>query len=135
MADNDKLAVTLKVARADRKGAKLVLERPQGTLNTVAIRLAVSGKMLGQTRRQFHSAVFSGQQETITLPDDFLPTAEQGWVRATFTVADPTGLGATFVQKGTLVLPNGQQEQLWDEFNLPAGAQADYINLAWTVIE
>ncbi|WP_163999156.1 hypothetical protein [Pyxidicoccus caerfyrddinensis] len=134
MADNDKLSGTIQIARADRKGAKLVLERPVGTLNTVAMRLVVSGKVAGQARRQFHNALFTGP-ETVTLPDDFLPGAAQGWVQATFAVADVTGAGATFVQKGTLVLPNGQKELLWDEFNLPAGAQADYINLVWTVTE
>ncbi|QSQ21574.1 hypothetical protein JY651_41435 [Pyxidicoccus parkwayensis] len=134
MADNDKLAGTLKAARADRKGVQLKLERPVGTLNTVAMRLVVSGKMAGQARRQFHNAVFTGP-ETITLPDDFLPTAGEGWVQATFSVADVTGAGAKFVEKGTLVLSNGQQEQLWDDFNLPAGAQADFINLVWTVTE
>ncbi|WP_164019131.1 hypothetical protein [Pyxidicoccus trucidator] len=134
MSGNDKLAGTLQMARADRKGAKLVLERPVGTLNTVAMRLVVSGKMSGQLRRQFHSATFTGP-ETVTLPDDFLPSAEQGWLMVTFAVADAMGVGATFVQRGSLVFPNGQKELLWDEFNLPSGAQADFINLVWTVTE
>jgi hypothetical protein len=134
MADNDKLAGTLKVARADRKGAQLRLERPVGTLNTVAMRLVVSGKMAGQARRQFHSAAFTGP-ETVSLPDDFLPSAAEGWVQVTFAVADPAGAGAKFVQKGALVLPSGQQEPLWDDFNLSAGAVADFINLTWTVTE
>ena len=134
MSGNDKLAGTVHLARADRRGAKLVLERPVGTLNTVAMRLVVSGKMAGQQRRQFHSATFTGP-ETVSLPDDFLPSAAQGWVQVTFAVADAVGVGAAFIQRGTLVFPNGQQEPLWDDFNLPSGAQADFIHLTWTVME
>ncbi|MFP2926454.1 hypothetical protein ACLESO_14785 [Pyxidicoccus sp. 3LG] len=134
MAGNDKLAGTITIARADRKGAKLVLERPDGTLNTVAMRLVVSGKMAGQDRKQVHNDVFSGAQ-TVALPDDFLPTAAQGWVRVTFSVADVAGAGATFMQKASLVFPNGQTEALWDDFNLPKGSQVDFINLTWTVVE
>jgi hypothetical protein len=134
MSGSDKLMGNIQIASSNRKGAKLVLERPVGTLNAVAMRLVVTGKMARQERRQFHNAVFTGP-ETVTLPDDFLPTAAQGWVRATFTVADPSGVGAAFVQRGTLVFPNGTQELLWDEFTLPAGSQADFIHLTWTVTE
>ncbi|MCP3137206.1 hypothetical protein [Pyxidicoccus xibeiensis] len=134
MSGNDKLAGTIQIARADRRGAKLVLERPVGTLNTAAMRLVVSGKMAGQERKQVHNASFSGAL-SVPLPDDFLPSAAQGWVRATFSVADLTGAGATFLQKASLVFANGQTEVLWDDFNLPSGAQADFINLTWTVTE
>lgn len=134
MSGNDKLESTIQVPRADRKGAKLVLERPTGILNTVAMRLVVSGKMLGQERRQLHADVFTGDS-TIALPDDFLPTAAQGWVRAVFSVADVTGAGAQFLQRATLVFEKGQKEALWDDFNLQKGSVADFITLTWTVVE
>ncbi|TQF11057.1 hypothetical protein FJV41_36300 [Myxococcus llanfairpwllgwyngyllgogerychwyrndrobwllllantysiliogogogochensis] len=134
MSGNDKLESIIQVPHADRKGVKLVLERPSGVLNTVAMRLVVSGKMQGQERRQLHSDVFTGEG-TIPLPDDFLPTAAQGWVRAVFSVADPTGAGARFLQRATLVFEKGQKEALWDDFSLQQGAVADFITLTWTVVE
>jgi len=134
MSGNDKLESTIQVPREDRKGAKLVLERPAGTLNTVAMRLVISGKMQGQDRRQLHADVFPGAV-TVPLPDDFLPTAAQGWVRVVLTVADPVGMGAQFLQRATLVFEKGQKEALWDDFSLQKGAGADFITLTWTVVE
>ncbi|MCK8499726.1 hypothetical protein [Myxococcus fulvus] len=134
MSGNDKLESTIQVPRADRKGAKLVLERPSGTLNTVAMRLVVSGKMQGQERRQLHSATFSGET-TLPLPDDFLPSAAQGFVRVVFTVADPAGVGARFLQRASLVFEKGGKEALWDDFSLEKGSVADFITLTWTVVE
>ncbi|AKF87440.1 hypothetical protein MFUL124B02_42865 [Myxococcus fulvus 124B02] len=134
MSGNDKLESTIQVPRADRKGAKLVLERPSGTLNTVAMRLVVSGKMQGQERRQLHSAPFSGET-TLPLPDDFLPSAAQGFVRVVFSVADPAGVGARFLQRASLVFEKGTKEALWDDFSLEKGSVADFITLTWTVVE
>ncbi|MFY2560425.1 hypothetical protein ACN469_22630 [Corallococcus terminator] len=134
MSGSDKLESTIQVPRADRKGAKLVLERPTGTLNTVAMRLVISGKMQGQERRQLYAETFSGDV-AIPLPDDFLPGAAQGWVRAVLSVADPTGAGAQFLQRATLVFEKGQKEALWDDFSLQKGAVADFITLTWTVVE
>lgn len=134
MSGNDKLESTIQVPREDRKGAKLVLERPTGTLNTVAMRLVVTAKMQGQERRQLYSETFSGAI-TVPLPDDLLPSAAQGWVRAVLTVADPVGAGAQFLQRATLVFEKGQKEALWDDFSLPKGAVADFITLTWTVVE
>ncbi|AGC49328.1 hypothetical protein MYSTI_08062 [Myxococcus stipitatus DSM 14675] len=134
MPGNDKLESSIRMARADRKGVRLVMERPHGVLNTVAMRLVVSGKMQGQERRQLHSDVFTGNS-VLALPDDFLPSAAQGWVRVVFSVADPTGGGARFLQRVSLVFEKGHQEVLWDDFSLQKGAVADFITLTWTVVE
>lgn len=134
MPKNDKLESTITIPRANRRGARLVLERPEGALNTVALQLVVSGRMLGQVRRQFFSEQFVNQV-VIPLPDDFLPSSAQGWVRATFTVADVLRSGCQFLQRGSLVFADGRKEDLWDDFNLPKDAVADFITLSWTVVE
>ncbi len=137
MSNTDKLETTVQIARDQRRGAKLVVERPSGTaLNTAAMRLVVSGKMAGpgNQRMQFHNDLFGGEL-TVPLPDDFLPTARQGWVRAAFSVADVAGGGLDFLQRARLVFANGHEEPLWDAFTLPRGAGFDSIILTWTVVE